>query len=130
MLGSLAAAVFVLSIGGCAVDDPPPEHNATDTSAISASDPSIETPGVVQVPDELSFQNLPDGDTSDGNATIVPDACSVTLEFCRDSRHGGLPSFCSNGCTADQALTRAIADCRNVCGPNAACTTFFNLGGC
>lgn len=126
MLGSLAAAVFVLSISACGVDDPASPQNAADTSALSAD----EAPGVVQVPDELSFEKLPEGTVIDGNTIISPDACRVTLEFCRDSRHSNLPSFCSNGCTAAAAFTRAIQLCRNVCGPNAACTTFFNLGGC
>jgi hypothetical protein len=126
----VATAVFALSIGACAVGDPSPDQNATDISAISAGTTSSDTPQRIEVPDELSIQQLPDGFTIDGNTVVTPNACSLKLVFCRDPDHGSLPSICSNGCTSQQKIGFAQQLCRSVCGPNAFCGAFVDLGGC
>lgn len=96
---------------------------ATDESSGSDDDPAdvnavpAEAATIIDVPPELSFAQ-PEG-TFDGNQfSVSPDACHVTLLYCRDPRlHPRIPSFCQNGgCSQRQAREIAIRLCRVHCG--------------
>jgi hypothetical protein len=129
MLGNLVAALFVLSISACAADDPSADPQATATSAVTVDTASSDAPKSIEVPGALTLEKLLAGSTVDGNTLITPDACHVTLKFCKDPSFG-IPSFCSNGCTFAQSVNAAVSLCHSVCGPRAACNNFEDLGGC
>jgi hypothetical protein len=83
-----------------------------------------EAPG-----DELAAQGkIPDG-TFQGNE-FQGLVCHVTLVYCRDPRYPGNPrTYCSNGCTQEEAESVAYSICRRICG-NIDCNDLLNLGGC
>lgn len=130
MLGTCVMIVCAVALSACGVDDPPSatDPGATDVKAQdSTAAPSM--PVVVSIPKELSFNSLPEGFTIQGNEAITPSACRVKLEFCSDSRFGGIPSYCSNGCTFPNDFNAAISLCHSVCG-NINCNTMEFVGGC
>lgn len=109
----------VLGVGACTTDNPSMDNNpADDNPAIDESAPidsaAIHTPGLVAIPDELSFDNL-SGAADEDNETGIS-ACHVTLVYCRDPDFGKVPSFCYNGCSYAHAVQVAKKLCRSTCG--------------
>jgi hypothetical protein len=125
MSGCLAVACAMM-FAACAVDSTPDQSASTDTSTTSA-DLSVDTTSdVVHVPPELRLS--PDELDAASANDATPNACHVTLQFCRDP-NTHLPSYCSNGCAANEAAIRASSLCFQTCG-NINCTNLTNHGGC
>ena len=118
LLAISGAMVCALSMTACMTDDSPaPGDQSTSEDAVDQTGGQLVT-----VPPELAFER-PEG-TYDGNTfTAHPDACHVTLKFCRDASKHNVPSFCQNGgCTESRALGAAISLCESICG-NIDCTS-------
>lgn len=117
----LAAIVAMAGFGACAVDDQPPTDDPSSTV-----DPSTP-PETVQVPKELSFDQLSDGAITNLNG------CG-TLVYCADPRWSPhLPSFCTKakaGCNNDKAFADAISLCHSVCAPSVCGGSYYVLGPC
>ena len=111
----------MVGLGACAVDD----QSATDDQT-SAAEPSTP-PETVQVPKELSFDQLP------GGATTNLNGCG-TLVYCADPRWTPhLPSFCTKvkaGCNNDKAFADAVSLCHSSCAASACTGSFYVLGPC
>jgi len=111
----------LIGLGGCAVDDA-----ATDDQASTGE--VMPTPDVVQVPKELSIEQLQGG--------IAPALTGCgTLVFCADPRFSPhFPSFCTKaraGCNNDKAFADAISLCKSVCSPTSICNgAYYVLGRC
>jgi hypothetical protein len=98
----------------------------TGAEALTADDPA---PEIVQVPKELSMEQIDGGPT-----TAALTGCG-RLVFCRDPRFTPrLPSFCTRaraGCNADKAFADAIQLCRSTCAPTSICSgAYYVLGRC
>lgn len=119
-------AFCALTFSACMTDSGP-ANTAEQSAELTTDSPA---PEVVQVPEELAFTNLADDDQATASGPAQPNACSVTLVYCHDPRWTPhYPSYCSNGCSGSQGVDNAAALCRKNCG-SAACSTFYNLGGC
>lgn len=125
VMSGCLAVVCSMMFAACAVDSAPDQSASADTSETSADLSVDSTADVVHVPPELRM-SPEDLDAVSNDAS--PNACRVTLQFCRDPQ-SHLPSFCSNGCSANEAAIRASSLCFQVCG-NINCTNLTNHGGC
>src|SRR5882762_4715199 len=97
MMSGCLAVVCATMFAACGVEPASQDQNASaDTSETSADLTAPVDGKVIQVPPELSADQLDDLEISGNDATT--NACHVTLLFCSDSRFGGLPSFKQSGC--------------------------------
>lgn len=109
-----------LAMAGCAEQ----EDGAADALPLTSDVDVSQTPPaeMVQIPPELML-SVEKGDD------VGTQACS-RLIYCRDPRYTPhLPSYCNNGCTAQQALNSAYQLCLNNCG-NIDCSVLYRLGPC
>jgi hypothetical protein len=124
MMSGCLAVVFATMFAACGVEPAQSDQSASETSSdLTSADPA---PQLVYVPPELRMSPDELDDVLGDEAT--PKACHVTLQFCRDPG-SGLPSYCSNGCTATNAAIIAASLCIRICG-NIDCTHLTNHGGC
>lgn len=128
IMSSCLAIVYATMFAACGVEPAGSDQNASATTSETSSElTSADTePQLVQVPPELRM-NLDELDDVSGNKATI-DACSVTLQFCKDPKTK-LPSYCSVGCTAQNAAIIAASLCIEVCG-NIKCTKLTNHGHC
>lgn len=76
----------------------------------------------VEIPEELTL------DSSNPDGGFEAQACRVKLLYCRDPRHGRRATYCSNGCSAIEALVTASVYVAGTCGGSSG--QLLNLGGC
>jgi len=126
---AIAAAVAV-GLSACAVDEGSPEVEARPTDLTMETPPTptdVTAPEIMQVPAELSFDQLPDGPITNLNG------CG-RLVFCADPRFDPhFPSFCTRqiaGCNNDRAFADAQELCRQVCGGARCAGAYYVLGPC
>jgi hypothetical protein len=141
LLGTHWMVACALALGACAMDDTPVDNASTDkiptdktaavdNSTASASTPveaSADTPSDVTVPEELSFENLPDvaasGDVGPG------DSCHVRITSC-GKKHHNYPRYCYYGKCKQDPKYQARKECYDSCGLHADCDKLKSTGKC
>jgi hypothetical protein len=126
-----------LALGACALDAPPgdddsPADNSATvddamTSASTSAEASADTPSDVDIPDELSFENLPELATT-GDDDGLRDGCHVRILSC--GRHHHRPRYCTYGYCKYSPRRQARRVCYHVCGHHARCDRPRYVGRC
>ncbi len=119
-IGLVLAIGLAALTGACVADD---EQRGEDTAHWDEHRSTLYS-----VPEELAAAPLPGMEIFGNQATT--NSCRVTLVYCHDPRHSGFPSFCSNGCSSQQALNAASSLCLQVCGSGTNCYLLWGLGSC
>jgi hypothetical protein len=129
MVNGCLAVVCSMMFAACAVDSAPDQNAGADTSSTSADlSAAGEVGKLVQLPPELVQDPPADLEISGNGATT--NACHVVLEFCSDSRFGGIPSYSQTGCSFPNDFNIAMSLCHSICG-HIACNPMecVNKGG-
>jgi len=130
-----------LALGACAMDGTPvdnsPKGKATtvDNSTASASTPaeaSADTPSDVTIPEELSFESLPDVTTSGEDGPER--SCHVKILSCGKIFHShpphlGPPRYCTYGYCKHVDKKQAKSTCDHECA-HAHCDKLEYEGRC
>lgn len=130
-LGTHLIMACALALGACAMEDTPADNPADNNLTSNRSDPkdnpSADTPTLATIPEELSFDNLPDATANDRDDDDDHD-CKVVVRCSDDGDdddddddgdddHGdhGHASFCSKHCSHGEARHKAKEKCHRKC---------------